>query len=138
MTDDDEIREDRRVIEAAAGGPWETKTIRMGDRVTVDALVIAPNAASFRDQVADCYDNTAASDSECEANAAFIARARTRWPAALDEVDRLRQMVDDTYVRKLLEALGVDTIAKAIARAERLRTLERHVDELAKSMGGAH
>lgn len=86
----DELANDAQVIEAATAGPWGITwfehpmgswptNIYAGHDVVCEFL---PNCAKNRDQ-----------------NAAFIARARTRYPELVAEVRELRAIVD--LARKL-------------------------------------
>lgn len=70
----DEIAADRAVIDAATGGEWST----YGYEVRADF----PDGDGCR--VAGYVE---------EFDAAFIAAARTGWPRALDEVERLQEYV---------------------------------------------
>lgn len=78
MTDDD-IARDRAIIEAASAAPWIVRP-GCGDE---GPMVFAADG----DSVLRRYDGTPYIPDD---DANFIAAARTRWPAALDEIDRLR------------------------------------------------
>jgi hypothetical protein len=69
---DDEFRRDREVIDAATSGPWTFE-----NDGTVGGIVVRPPTG--RPHRHDRPED-----------AAFIARARTRWPVALDELAQLR------------------------------------------------
>jgi hypothetical protein len=90
----DDLREDRRVIAAATEGPWTAHpNLLIGGHAVYSPGVELGTGA----EIADFVD---------EANAAFIARARTRWPQLLDEVDELR--VIELAALILLRASGPD------------------------------
>lgn len=80
----DEYKKDREVIEAATDGPWKHQagTYR----------VFGPGPCTC----GECHDSETVCRVLCRMpeDAAFVSRARTRWPAALDEVDRLRKERD--------------------------------------------
>jgi hypothetical protein len=98
---------DREVIEAATEGPWYWFTT--GDKArteVVDYLRRAYEANSEATVHGCCVPNgdhplteealfTAVTGNgpTSEANAKFIVCARTRWPAALDEIERLRKEI---------------------------------------------
>lgn len=82
MTPDD-IAADRAVIAAATPGPWKHE-----DGTDVRTPLVdgphRPGVAGFPAPIRIGSNQ----------DAAFVARARTRWPAALDEVERLRAELD--------------------------------------------
>ncbi len=102
----DDRREDRRVIAAATEGPWTAHpNLLIGGHAVYPPGVGLGTGA----EIADFVD---------EANAAFIARARTRWPQLLDEVDELRVIELATLV--LLRASGPDASWGEHETAERV------------------
>lgn len=76
MTDDD-IKKAREIIDAATPGPW--KTLKK---------VLVVN--EWSEHIGDFHASS---------NAAFIAAAREGWPAALDEVTRLRADLETVQSR---------------------------------------
>lgn len=79
MIDSDRIAADRAIIEAATPGPWE-------------AQIYAP--ATYRNSVFVSNTGEIVAHVTVDDNATFIAAARTGWPAALDEVERLWAEID--------------------------------------------
>ena len=77
-----EFDRDREVIAAATEGPWMAN-----EKHGVDAVPLGEHIAVM-DSAEDIYATP-------PADAAFIARARTRWEVALDEVGRLRAGLKD-------------------------------------------
>lgn len=74
---DDDIRRDRETIRQASEGPWRTLD---------DAVMTTDQEGCFAHMVADLAN----CDNRSE-NLDFFVEARTRWPAALDEIERLRE-----------------------------------------------
>jgi hypothetical protein len=87
-----EAREDWRVIEAATPGPWTTHlNLLIGGHAVYPPGVELGTGAEVADFVS-------------EANAAFVARARIRWPQLLNEVDAQRAI--ELSAAALLRASG--------------------------------
>lgn len=117
---DDEFKRDREVIDAATSAPWAVCTAPD----TNNKQAVCDHFFEFIART-DVY--SIHPDSSCEANAAFIARARTRWPAALDEIERLRALVfkacsmgdDAAFMRKDCDEFmaGFDEIRRAAKEA---------------------
>lgn len=86
--------EDRRICEAATPGPWDD---------VEDGWVIEGDGFVMGDSIAQA---------ERTVDARFIAEARTGWPAALDEIDRLRNALtrisehDGLYYLSSQHAMG--------------------------------
>jgi hypothetical protein len=77
----EQIATDRAVCNAATPGPWKYRNEPFAwDEV--DGWITGPD-----DQFIAGFDNSPAFDS------AFVIAARTRWPAALDEIERLRDLL---------------------------------------------
>ncbi len=74
----EELATDRAIIEAATPPPWLSGSLDGGPAVIPSGVDEAgwPHLTIYTHSAAD---------------AAFIAAARTRWPAALDEIERLRR-----------------------------------------------
>lgn len=111
---DEQIKRDRETIAAATRGPWSAGVVG--------------GIVHYRRENFDCAEiaNTLASP-HALANAAFIADARTRWPAALDEIERTRGFVADA--RRFFVAESVarksaeEALTKAFAEIARLRAV---------------
>lgn len=71
---------DREIIAAATPGPWRHQNCLVVGRGTFSGQVIA-----------DCGYYKPID----EANAIYIAESRESWPAALDEIDRLKAVIRD-------------------------------------------
>jgi len=120
----EEIARQRAVIAAATEGPWSAScpsgtdcrwfnvTDTQGDEIL--SAVVEPSMSAVhpegRDSLKPVHDQRVA-------DATFTAEARTCWPAALDEVERLRARVAE------LEA----------SNAEMRRELSRWYEELGES-----
>lgn len=66
---------DRKICDAATAGPWST----------FDSMWVIDSSTDSADVlVAECKRNY---------DARFIAEARTGWPAALDEIERLKKLL---------------------------------------------
>jgi len=100
-----EIEADRAIIAAASPGPWHTVDAPWGDGTWVTTGRSGdPHAGHF---VADCdelFDDEENASIPVLENASFIAAARTRWPAALDEVEGLRGLLREMHRRSLSQA----------------------------------
>jgi hypothetical protein len=72
---------DRKLIEAATPGPW----------VSNELGVMLPATDDHECEILGSFDFQVDND--------FAASARTRWPAALDEIERLRQ--ENLMLRKI-------------------------------------
>jgi hypothetical protein len=98
ITDDDLSRWEA-LCAAAAPGPLEVGapagTPEHAPAGTVALSTVYDDAGT---QVADCFDNRAASDLQCEADARFFAAAREGWPRTLAEVRRLRVLLTATQL----------------------------------------
>lgn len=74
---DDELKQDRAIIDAATPGPWTTEeegsTMAVAATYGRQKIYAAPPGGGYP-----------------HADQQFIAAARTRWPVAIDEVERLR------------------------------------------------
>lgn len=78
---------DKAICAAATPGPWHVRKHPGYHDLLCDV---------YCDRSPDTLATTAFfgwRDTEMEANAAFIAEAREGWPAALEEIDRLRVQV---------------------------------------------
>jgi len=88
--------EDRRICEAASLGPWKVYGGKFGE-----TNIHADNGIVARDI-----------DWDKDSDARFIAEARTGWPAALDEIERLRNALsritehDGLYYLSSQHAMG--------------------------------
>lgn len=82
-----EWEKDREACEAATPGPWEIQDLRhpddVADGTADDTFWVRGLSGSGQDD--DCI---------ARKDAAFIARARDRWPEALVEIDRLRRVAE--------------------------------------------
>ena len=79
--------EDRRTCEAATPGPW----IVLPETCGPDGqAVYEADSGGIVCEVGDPYPRGNNRPSE---NMRFIAEARTGWPAALDEIERLRDVL---------------------------------------------
>jgi len=100
-----EYDKDREVIEAATEGPWkhdgDSELGLLGD-VTVWANTDAV-AIQVTDTGSDGYLCNMDNDVNPHHNAEFISRARTRWPAALAELESLQR--DNALLLKILDAV---------------------------------
>lgn len=109
-----EWEKDRATIEAATPGPWAASRI-----------VYDTGAATL--QLHRPGDRTGETNiSATPADAAFITRARTRWPAALVEIDRLRDLLEDR------PAAPKESFDEAMDRAEAAIARNRPARERAK------
>ena len=103
-----ELDKDREVIAATTPGPWkhdgDSELGQLGD-VTIWAgedCVVSQVIDDGRDGYIGNMDN----DVSPHANAAFIARARTRYPELVEEVERLRGQ--NRAVARMLRTLADD------------------------------
>lgn len=85
MTDDD-IKRDRAIIDAATPGEWTTSVGVYEDPDGDEDLTFARGPMVNRRK----FKDVAGWRAQGKADAAFVAAARTGWPRALDEVERLR------------------------------------------------
>lgn len=94
--EEDEIERDQQVIASATPGPWTAEYA--DDDLAMNAIMITrPSAVGELDD----HENNVAivllqtprvaviGDGKWHENAEFIARARSRWPAALDRIAAL-------------------------------------------------
>lgn len=82
-----EIARDREIIASAKPGPWRW---RREENELHDVIVIETGyGADDVCGIHHAYRDEAAQD---DANATLIAEARTRWPAALNEIERLHRL----------------------------------------------
>lgn len=109
----DEIKRAREIIEAATPGEW---WIPGGDGDSVWTKI-----GEDEGYVASTY-----TDANAHSDAQFIAAARTGWPAALDEVERLKGQV------RLLIELGNSQQSAVLAMAEERDKLREQVERLQK------
>lgn len=93
----DEFQLDREVIGKATPGPW------LGFMDTVQQSTQFENPVRICQIPGDTYD-------VIDPDRRFIARARTRWQFALDEIDRLRAKLE--AAEKVVEA--VDRFSKSL------------------------
>jgi len=95
----DEIAEARRIIEAATPGPWNAED---GFIVLSEPELIecpgSGGAMSYTSVVARLHWR---GTPEWEANEKLIAAARTGWPKALDEIERLRAFTEQLYAKMM-------------------------------------
>ena len=105
-----ERKADRALIDAATPGVWRPER---HDCDSGDILYQVWSAQS--EQVTFCVDDGSTNNARTDAN--FIAAARTRWPAALDEVERLNQ--------KLKHESGLLVRANGVIAASDTITMER-------------
>lgn len=84
---------DRKICDAATGGSWDVRLWGADWTVTETGIPLA-KAISYED-------------------ARFIAEARTGWPAALDEIDRLRGVLErfDARTHPMLSRTDMARIA---------------------------
>ena len=87
-----EWAKDREVCEKATPGPWHRNSPE-GQAGPVFVGYYAGERRRGDTDIALVYQDWTECGRKCFANAAFVARARTRWPAALDEIARLRAEV---------------------------------------------
>ena len=104
MTNPDEFQKDREVIAAATEGPWEHWWCG-DDHCDCHAVLIPDCPCGIdahkieRSSLSHKYDAHlwTGSDGDAWSNASntaeFIARARTRWPIALDALDAANQRI---------------------------------------------
>jgi hypothetical protein len=79
----------RSLIAAATPGPWETNGWRT-------CGVTAPNSAkTFTDESLHWWGGKFLAETEDPRDAAFIASARTALPEALDEIEKLRALLEE-------------------------------------------
>ena len=102
--DDTELKQDRAIIDAATPGPW-----RWGDSERRENRM---NLYGAHSRIGEGFpilwldkDSWAVTALH---NTAFIEAARTRWPAALDEIDRLRQADDFDHRGILVDKLKAE------------------------------
>ena len=115
----DEIAADRAVIDAATGGYWQ---------VLVGASWAGEVVVATSDGHPIAVVSTAPADPGAIADATAIAAARTGWPRALDEVERLQE-----YVRKARAAFLTATdiyIARAESAEAQVAALRERIAEL--------
>jgi hypothetical protein len=136
MTDATELDEAaaRARCDAATEGPWRTRTTTDGVTwVGFDGEVGGGKVALFR---LFQMMNWAV-----EADAEFIAHARTDLPAALDENARLRSALDEARAeverRERHDPLWADAFAKIEARAEAAESALAAVRALVDEWGAA-
>lgn len=108
MTDDD-IKRDRAIIARAIDGPW-TVRVRQEERA-VERTVMDANGH----WVAEVGDDAGSAD--------FIAEARTRWEAALDDNERLERRVAEFTFEASAHAAPIPMLLWCP------KCGERHVDE---------
>lgn len=87
-----DLAADRTIISSATAGPWTADYIDVKD--------VRAYYSGFNHRMASASNKN---------NAAFIAASRTRWPAALDEIECLtRQLCDEQLrVAKLQTAIDM-------------------------------
>lgn len=95
-----EFDKDREVIEAAIDGPWEAA-----------GFIAERTARMLVDASGQLVDNPVDIN-----NRIFISRARTRWPVALEEIERLRR--DNELLLAVVEA-GDCTCPRAAMKIQR-------------------
>jgi hypothetical protein len=89
---EERIKELRKIIDAASRGPWRA----IADPPHTREKKIIEDADGFTLGYVEAYYDTPFN----EADATFIAAARSALPEALNEVERLREILDriETYV----------------------------------------
>lgn len=85
----DELAADRAVIAGATPGPWTVAPWDSPREWEAGWQIDAPG-------VDDCIVEAGHGREGSICDAAFIAAARTRWPAALDEIEQLRRDLTET------------------------------------------
>lgn len=85
---DDEMQNDRMIIEAATPGPWEVGEDQHECAATLRA------SPCIRGKEPELAVDVIIPFGRAYSDARMIASARTRWPAALDEIERLRRLLD--------------------------------------------
>ena len=108
-----DFAKDRAICEAATPGPW------MNDNLS-NSLIWGPKGPGF-ELIAKVNYGILWRD-----NARFIAKARTGWPAALDEIERLRAALDG--IRQYLALIPNKTVSEQ-------RTIEICNEALSTSTG---
>ena len=91
----DEIKAARALIAAATPPPWGSS----GDMVSTPSVedflkYLADKRVVEGRRIAICGNPAYFTPEQSAANAAFVAAARLGWPAALDEIERLRHVVE--------------------------------------------
>ena len=90
--DADELKRDRETCERATPGPWQAPSEEVADQIGLQIrAVYYPEGDTRRNTTFVCEVHKQSKRPDVgHFNSAFIAAARTRWPLALDEIDRLR------------------------------------------------
>lgn len=128
---DDEIRNDRKICNAATPGPW---TREKPPREDGWSLGVAVAATAGRQMI---YARPPGG-SFPSADANFIAAARTRWPAALDEVMAQREVIGSlggtvgelSLENEHLRAAAVDAARELASLRDANAELQRQLEDL--------
>ncbi|HSV14237.1 MAG TPA: hypothetical protein VLI90_08250 [Tepidisphaeraceae bacterium] len=95
-----ELEYDRTVIAATRLGPWHVESV--DDDLCMNALLVVsePDEAALEESgnniaivLLQSPRYADIKDGRWHQNAAFIARARTRWPEAIEQIDLLNQQL---------------------------------------------
>lgn len=81
----EQLEADKKIIASATPGPWINKN-HMGTSTKRYIHTENRGGLSLIGETRDLLNNAEIEES----NAAFISRARTAWPAAIEEIERLR------------------------------------------------
>lgn len=111
ITNPEEIAKDRGIIQNATGGPWIVQ------KPFIDLQGPSVLNVSGGILLRHTFYGFAQQDAE------FIASARTRWPAALDEIDRLRNQIKEQSAR--LAALEIRACDRCSEKIIRMPEMER-------------
>ncbi|ANY67676.1 hypothetical protein BBD42_15290 [Paenibacillus sp. BIHB 4019] len=131
--------DDKRTCEVATAGPWEARSWATdgADKYFVTQAVSGGKEVATAWKGLRYMGAPMITDEEAAANACFIASARTGWPAALAEIDRLHDEVGSWYAKTIAEAVRADTAEQRVrdleAEVERLRKGFRRITTLAKA-----
>lgn len=111
MTNED-LKKARGIIDAATPGPWKPDRDLEGIFSNYDGKCHVPVGSSDN---CGCGESFVCID---EPDEIFICAARTGWPEALDEVERLRKVNEEIFAVTPSEAELYSEIAKLRAVAE--------------------
>jgi hypothetical protein len=103
-----DFAKDRAICEAATPGPW------MNDNLS-NSLIWGPKGPGF-ELISKVNHGLLWRD-----NARFIAEARTGWPAALDEIERLRAVLEWYALQTTYEYIKDESAPILEDRGERAR-----------------
>ena len=135
-----DLAADRAIIEAATPGPWYARAT--DDERSMNARYVSTYGFSDRGCLDLEHDNVQGMNPRsgnrtkpydvvsitllqspplalayrCDENTVFIAAARTRWPAALDEIERLREEV--LRLKMLAESEAEDAVDQVVYESQ--------------------